>query len=757
MISDRYIDTKLTEYGLRFIPMFQNKFDSDIYEFLFRVLNQKAFMGFQKEMEQFLIEDLGPVKEEKSESDTLTKTYKGRQRRRRRSYKRKDLEELLEDLHRYKYSVMDYEGELERFVDSRPRYYRKSLEILEKYLGKQLEKYQGKFSKSILYPRLLNLKKLFKLSEIEWEMLTLLYLVQADCGLRDTLRGEMDIENMARAIKFFCRTLKTDPHTIRKSLNRGGVLISAGLLERSRGVCVEVTDHLSAYLSGISDVNLVDQYWNCNYKREPIAIEDHIISQKDVEMVIKLLNSKKGVSILIHGEPGTGKTEFIRSLAKHIGRNVVFITQEDDDEEENINYRKSALVASQNFFAGKDDIVVVDECDVILNTRSAFWECEMGGGSRNNDSKAWINGFLEKARTKTIWISNYTLQVDDSTRRRFSYVVEFKKHGRKQRETIWHNIQEKHQELFNQKEVKALARDYEVNAGSISLAFSEVSNLKGRTGKEQKRNYIKNILASHQKFIQGDKPTEKGLTFAYDLSILNTDNSVEQIIESVSRFSKYLEAGGENPEIRNMNILLQGPPGTGKTEYARYLAQTLGKELMVKRASDILSKYVGESEKFIAQAFWEAEEQGAILLIDEVDSLLESREVAQYSWVVTQVNEFLTRMENFKGILMCATNFVDNLDSAAMRRFNHKVKFGYMTGESNLKLFKSVLLPLSDQCVSESDRQELLAMRNLTPGDFKVVYQRNIFTGKENLNELINQLKSEIQYKKDVVRKMGLR
>ena len=95
----------------------------------------------------------------------------------------------------------------------------------------------------------------------------------------------------------------------------------------------------------------------------------------------------------------------------------------------------------------------------------------------------------------------------------------------------------------------------------------------------------------------------------------------------------------------DVSLLLTGPPGTGKTALAAALAERLDRPLLVKRASDLLSKWVGETEARIADAFAEARESGALLLFDEADSLLSDRADARRSWEISQVNELLTWMD----------------------------------------------------------------------------------------------------------------
>ena len=88
----------------------------------------------------------------------------------------------------------------------------------------------------------------------------------------------------------------------------------------------------------------------------------------------------------------------------------------------------------------------------------------------------------------------------------------------------------------------------------------------------------------------------------------------------------------------------------------------LSTPVIEKRASDLVSKWVGVSEQNIARAFSEARANGALLIFDEADSLLADRRGAERSWEVSQVNEMLTWMESHPLPVICTTNFAENLD-----------------------------------------------------------------------------------------------
>jgi len=187
--------------------------------------------------------------------------------------------------------------------------------------------------------------------------------------------------------------------------------------------------------------------------------------------------------------------------------------------------------------------------------------------------------------------------------------------------------------------------------------------------------------------------------------------------ETIAHAKALLQHHGRHP----VNILLYGPPGTGKTALARYIAEQLDRECMVKWASDLFSPYVGETEQNIANAFRHGEREDAVLVIDEADSFIYSREMAVRSWETSWVNEFLTALEECRCFCICTTNRREKLDVAAMRRFSFKVEFNYAKPEQVAALYDKLLAPLTQGALPEYQWQKLLSMERLTPGDFRAV------------------------------------
>jgi SpoVK/Ycf46/Vps4 family AAA+-type ATPase len=187
---------------------------------------------------------------------------------------------------------------------------------------------------------------------------------------------------------------------------------------------------------------------------------------------------------------------------------------------------------------------------------------------------------------------------------------------------------------------------------------------------------------------------------------------------------------------------------------------------MIKRASDLMSKYVGETEQQMARMFKEAQREQAVLLLDEADSFLQNRQTAVRNYEVSEVNEMLQGMERFDGIFICTTNLFDRIDEAALRRFSFKLRFLPLTGPQRLRMFATEALgwvpdaSITDAAALDSEAallveaslaQRLDRLELLAPGDFAVVKRQALLLGElPSADEFLDQLEREHRAKPDV-------
>jgi SpoVK/Ycf46/Vps4 family AAA+-type ATPase len=203
-------------------------------------------------------------------------------------------------------------------------------------------------------------------------------------------------------------------------------------------------------------------------------------------------------------------------------------------------------------------------------------------------------------------------------------------------------------------------------------------------------------------------------------------------------------------------LCLYGVPGTGKSAFGKWIARELDKPFLLKKGSDLISMYVGGTEKNIARAFREATDEGAVLVFDEVDSFLQDRRTAKASWEVTQVNEMLVQMENYEGIFIATTNLMSGLDQASLRRFDLKLEFGYLTSENAMRLFEAEAKMLGIDTIERSVRSAVESLNQLAPGDFAAVRRQSRFAPIKTADDLFDRLRDEVAIKEEgAEKKMG--
>ena len=437
-----------------------------------------------------------------------------------------------------------------------------------------------------------------------------------------------------------------------------------------------------------------------------------------------LASRRPGVNILLHGDPGVGKSELTRTLASELGCALYEVSTEDEtgDPISGVS-RLQALRFLHSLCAGKRCMIVFDEIEDIFPRWRSSSDAPVG--------KGWINRILETGPCVTFWLTNSVGTLDPAFVRRFDLALEMKNPPAKARETHLRSLPV----ALPDSVIARMADCADLTPAVVSRAAAVVSSIesalpasRGPLAMEIVVNQTLRALGFEE--LKAGQPGDS----VYDPVYINSDIDLVSLVEGIRG-------------AKSARLCLHGPPGTGKTAYAQWLARHLGRRIHVKRASDLLSPFVGMAEKQMAGAFREAQQSDAVLLIDEVDSFLQERSKALRSWEVTQVNEFLTQMEQFQGVFIASTNLMDGLDAAALRRFDLKARFDYLRPEQSRGLLAAHLAAAGVAPADSPAIVRLDSIQVLTPGDFAAVARQHRFRPLTTADAWVSALEAECSQK----------
>ena len=570
------------------------------------------------------------------------------------------------------------------------------------------------------------LRKTMNLSDFETDVLLVFTFVRND--LLCISDGHSRHSDLSDKQIFVAKCLNCDVAMVREALRDDHKLRRYGCLDED----LDFNSDLCGFLNGVSLEPLANSFYTrCRDEALPWDFYGGMAVKHGgvIKRIITAANRKKGINILLYGAPGTGKTSFAKTLAAELKRNCYLISQNvcgNRGPARSIpEYRFGALEICAGQVDPADSLIIVDEADDMLRGRDSIFAF-LTGGNRSAGDKGLLNSVLDSIRVPTIWITNTPAHaLDESSRRRFDYSIRFDPLNAAQRLAIWRNnvARMKLGHLVDDAMQSKFASLYPVSAGGITLALQNIELIS--PAPDEVEPLVEQLMTTHCELLDIPQTDEKLLPAGdYSLDGLNIKGNLplERVVEAIRNFQS---GGGDAIDRPRMNLLLSGPPGTGKTEFVKYLGSVLNTRVVVKMGSDLLNMYIGGTERNIRCAFEEAEAEHAILFLDEIDGLVQNRERAVRNWEVTQVNELLHRMENFNGVMIGATNFSANLDSAIMRRFTFKLEFDYLD-EAGKKLFFERMFRTS---LAPEEARELAEIPMLAPGDFRTVRQSFFYLG----------------------------
>ena len=454
-----------------------------------------------------------------------------------------------------------------------------------------------------------------------------------------------------------------------------------------------------------------------------LTIADFAHLSEEIQWVAQCLKSaahgrERGVNVLIQGPTGIGKTEVARLLVQACGLAGFEVqpdlTNKDVMDEiatrlEHYQWMQQILQTHAGAVLVFDGInIAADICESLLLEK------------------------LDSCSVPTVWVGGESRPMSDSIIRRFVYHLTLNQPPESTRRHLLTQLTSGFQ--MAPETLETIATEPAISPAQLTMA-ARFAHLAGKDAGALKPKAMLGAIDASQRII-GRAPLSlmhpaNGSTWDIDALNLESSAPLARILDGLRRTGR-------------ASLAFHGTPGTGKSSLASYIASTLDRPLLTKRVSDLSSKWLGETEKAIANMFHEASADGSVLLVDEADSFLRDRRTARSPWEVTQVNELLQQMESFKGIFICATNLVESLDAAAMRRFTFKIKFLPLDAAHRCRMLAVYALADANAELPQPIGDRLAALTELAPGDFATVRrQEELIDERFSLESWITELERE--------------
>ena len=395
----------------------------------------------------------------------------------------------------------------------------------------------------------------------------------------------------------------------------------------------------------------------------------------------------RGISFLAYGPPGCGKTEFCRTAAAEAGATLYSVGSKEQGPESRLPVprRVSLEYAIEALTDEPEAVILFDEIEDFV-----FGE-----------AKHWLNALVEDSPVPLLFTANSirALRLMPHFLDRLTYSLEFRNLPRERRTSTFRSLLSADGSGDMASLAEELAADRRVtprhvwNAGLVAVLSGGGADAARRAVREKGQ------------LLRGKGAAEPKAAENYDLSLVHADPDLSALTERMVQIGRF-----------RLGILLDGPSGSGKSEYAKQLAKRMDLDPLTKRASELMSKWVGETEQQIAEAFAEARASDSFLIIDEADSFLADRRDAHRNWEISSVNEMLSQLENHDLPYAFTTNLADRLDPAVARRFLFRATFKFLDEPRVLRAWEFFFGGACPERVRD--------LTCLVPADFALVHER---------------------------------
>lgn len=500
-----------------------------------------------------------------------------------------------------------------------------------------------------------------------------------------------------------------------------------------------------SYFYGYEDIEQNIRWFSTYYsnkeKLQDICIREDLA--KKIERVVSYhLNKQldKGNVLHLYGPEGNGKKFFLRHAAKKNGKGIIVV---------DINKLENATLEEMDRAVAKliCESILLDS--ILCFSDDKNWE-EKGEDELNNKEKfpQAISYLIQLLREKVglfFWISNEKSQ----------YLLKHSLHFQcmeqamlsvSERIILW----EKNVPDYNlSKEVNLVmcANQYILSAKGIEDVLKTADFIRIEDGKDEiDLNDIQQAVKQLSSNQLGRFASLINAVYSWDDLVVSEKQKYEMMM--ICNQLKYKNIVGEEWGFfrktaygRGICALFYGVPGTGKTMAVQVMANELGLDLYRVDLSQLVSKYIGETEKNISTLFKKAKNINALLFFDEADSLFAKRSEVRDSYdrnANAETAHLLQKLEDYEGITILATNYINNIDDGFKRRIKFMVNFSFPTPDVRLQLWKKIL-PDNVPCGEELDFEFYAEKFELSGSSIKEILTNAAFIAASEGEKMSNK------------------
>lgn len=430
-----------------------------------------------------------------------------------------------------------------------------------------------------------------------------------------------------------------------------------------------------------------------------------------------------GVLALLTGPIGCGKTLAAEAIAGSAGRPVL-------------------RVSAAHVAAARDPAAVLDA----VFSQAALFDaviCLRGAEVLLSEARAPLETLLSRSRRHrglTVLTTSEPGRLAPELGPHLVFEIDLPRPDAALREQIWEAHLPPEVPLDGAPRLNELAYQYELTGSQVRnavvSAYFKAAKRRRPTivlDSDDLTSAAREQLATRLEGVVAQRGSKQGL----DSIVLpeDTERNVREFLDACRHRTAVLNEWGFGRRLstgKGIVALFDGEPGTGKTYCAELLANELGLVLQVVAIPQVISKWVGETEKNIERLFSHARAQNTLLMFDEADSLFGTRVKVERSmdrFSNMEVNQLLQEIDRFEGIVILTTNLESSMDRAFKRRVGFHVKFPLPDARVRAGIWR-VLVPPEAPIADDVDFEELAERFELPGGHIKNILVRAAYRAR---------------------------